>query len=110
MIDNTSDIDKLKMVRELVAGMSEEFKQTLAETVAVEAQNREQESTGEQILVDSSDDCVRIRFTRKLSWLVLPKAHALQFAGLLLQHAGATIERRDDGGTGPTGSTSPESA
>jgi hypothetical protein len=45
-----------------------------------------------QMLVSSSDDIIKIDFGKKVAWIGMPKAQAMQFAIIILQHCGATFE------------------
>lgn len=39
---------------------------------------------------------VRVQFDRQLSYIILPKDHAIHFALMILEHAGAQLEHRPE--------------
>ena len=61
----------------------------------------DEESNGERVEklemhVSSNGEVVRIDLSHSVKWFALPHDHAIMFAMLLLEHAGAKLERKED--------------
>lgn len=99
-----TDEQKLELVKNIVASMAPEFRQFVINELAA------MQTHGEvQLNVSSNDQGVRLDFGRALAWFFIPKAHALQLGALIMQHAGATLERRERI-PGPPGNDGPPPA
>ena len=61
----------------------------------MERDQRAQSSDGGKldIRLSSNEYAVRLDFERNVGWIALPKEHAIQLALLLLEHAGARLEK-----------------
>lgn len=89
-----TDNQKLDFIVQLSSVMAPEFRQ-----VAINELARDQAQAGGEVTlnVSSDDKSVRIDFGKALAWFIMPKEHAMRFGMLLMQHAGATLERREPG-------------
>ena len=81
-LDRLTDERKLELVHGLVASMSEKFREAVLNELMPIADGDTLEIT-----FTSTEGFVQVRFARSCSGLVLPRASAIQFAELLLQHA-----------------------
>ena len=85
-----SDPQKLQIISQMINAMAPEFKQVVINELA-----RQQAQAGGEVTINITSDAqhVRVNFGKALAWFIMPKAHALQIGQLLMQHAGATLER-----------------
>lgn len=83
-----ADEQKLMIVCKLIDLISPEMKSAVLMQLA-----REQPQGHTEINVSSDEKFVRIDFGRTLAWFVLPKKHALVLGGLIMEHAGATLQQ-----------------
>lgn len=85
-----SDAQKLELINAMIATMHPDFRQHLINQLA----GMNAAAGGEvQLNISSDDQNVRLDFGKALAWFIIPKAHALQLGQLLMQHAGAVLER-----------------
>ena len=86
------DVAKLELVRRLMGEMTPEFKQALRDEL-----DGPLDPHGEKLemQVSHNEYIVRIDLNRRVRWFALPYDHAIMLAMLLLEHAGAKLERKD---------------
>lgn len=86
-----TDPQKLEFIAQMFAGVSPDFLQTVINNIA-----RDQAKAGGEVQLSISSDAkhVRLDFGRALAWFILTKEHAVQLGMLLLQHAGAEINKQ----------------
>jgi hypothetical protein len=83
------DEHKLQLIREIIQTMAPEFKDALiAELDPVRGETETLE-----MHVTSNGQVVRVDLSKRVRWFALPSEHTIQFAMLLLEHAGAKIAR-----------------
>ncbi|MBA0083947.1 MAG: hypothetical protein HRJ53_03035 [Acidobacteria bacterium Pan2503] len=105
-IDKMSDVDKLRIVRELVRNMTDDFKGEVMKQLNLSGPQPDGDL---RIYITSNEQAVRVDFGAQVRWIGFPKTRGIQFAMTILEHCGARFEPaaprpEDDGGGNPVNS------
>lgn len=85
-----TDPQKLEFISQMLANVTSSFRQAVIKQIARD----EAAAGGEvQLTISSDEKHVRLDFGRALAWFILTKEHAIQLGMLLLEHAGAKIDK-----------------
>ena len=95
-----TDGEKLKAIMELVTGMSPEFRREVAHQLFGE---RIAAKELEMYVSTPAEGKIRIDFGIPIAWLDLATPHAVNLACVILEHAGAQIDRVITPATPPQG-------
>jgi len=92
-----SDEAKLKLISELIAGMSSEFKAIVTRQLLADPDDPlEARPATLQMVITSNEEIVRIDFGKAVAWIGIPKPEAIKIALLILEHCGASIKPAAD--------------
>ena len=93
LITRLSDAEKLDLIRRLIAAMDKDFKREIFRHMAGAFRDEPNALPVVEIAVSSRDDLVKIEFPEPVMSVIIPAAHAVRLALMLMKHSGAEINQ-----------------